>query len=79
MSAEYELSKTDRSKWVRNLKRFSAPMLIVYVSQLMVTIRLEGHVMTVADLLPNTLTQGTIMGYLLSAALDLFTKWQSET
>ena len=75
--AKHKLTRTNKGKWIRNLKRFTAPMLIMYVSQLIITIGLADHVMTIRDFLPNPLTQGTIMGYILSSALDLFNKWKN--
>jgi hypothetical protein len=72
--AKYKLSRNDRSKWMTNLKRFTAPMLIMYVLQLS-SIVSGGIVPQLHDLVPNALTQGSIWGYVLSSALDLFNKW----
>lgn len=75
--SQYNLTKTDKNKWVRNLKRFTAPMLIVYVSQLSMVLS-NGNVPQAIDLVPNAITQGAIWGYVLSSALDLFTKWSAK-
>lgn len=75
--SRYNLTKTDKNKWVRNLKRFTAPMLIMYVSQLSMVLA-GGTLPQVADLVPNAITQGAIWGYVLSSALDLFTKWSAK-
>lgn len=75
--AQYNLTKTDKNKWVRNLKRFTAPMLIVYVSQLSMVLS-NGNVPQLVDLVPNAITQGAIWGYVLSSALDIFTKWSAK-
>lgn len=75
--SKYNLTKTDKNKWVRNLKRFTAPMLIVYVSQLSMVLS-NGNVPQAMDMVPNAITQGAIWGYVLSSALDLFTKWSAK-
>lgn len=75
--SKYNLTRTDKNKWVRNLKRFTAPMLIVYVSQLSMVLS-NGNVPQAMDMVPNAITQGAIWGYVLSSALDLFTKWSAK-
>jgi len=75
--SQYKLTRRDKAKWVRNLKRFTAPMLIVYVSQLSMVLS-NGNVPQLVDLVPNAITQGAIWGYVLSSALDLFTKWSAK-
>lgn len=72
--AKYKLTKSDKGKWLTNLKRFTAPMLIMYVLQLSSMVS-GGTVPQLTDLVPNALTQGSIWGYVLSSALDLFNKW----
>ena len=72
--AKYKLTRTDRSKWLTNLKRFTAPVLTMYVLQLSSMVS-SGVVPQLHDLVPNALTQGSVWGYVLSSALDLFGKW----
>lgn len=72
--ARYKLTRKDKAKWITNLKRFTAPMLIMYVLQLSSVVN-GGSIPQMSDLVPNTLTQGAMWGYVLSSALDLFNKW----
>lgn len=75
--AKYRLTKKDKARWITNLKRFTAPMLIMYVLQLSNVVS-SGVVPELHNLVPSALTQGSMWGYVLSSALDLFNKWAKE-
>lgn len=79
MSKRHKLSKTDRKNWVVNMKRFIAPVIILYLMQVISTIGLDGHVVTTGDFLPNQYTQGGILLYVMNSTLDVVTKWKNVT
>lgn len=79
MSDQYKLTKTDTQNWIVNMKRFIAPLAILYLVQVIATIGVDAHVVTVGDFLPNQMTQGGMILYVLNSLLDVFTKWKNNT
>lgn len=79
MSAQYKLSKTDKNKWVVNLKRFIAPLAILYVLQVVGTLSVDGHLFAPQDFYPSQMTQGGMVLYVMNSALDIFNKWKDIT
>lgn len=79
MSVKYKLSRTDKDKWVRNLKRFVAPVGIMYLMQVVATLSVDGHLFAPQDFYPSKITQGGMILYFLNSIMDIFNKWKDET
>lgn len=80
MSKQYKLSKTDTENWIVNMKRFIAPVGILYLLQVTATVSMavnSGDAITALDFFPNQVTQGGMILYVLNSALDVFTKWRN--
>lgn len=62
--------------WFHNAKLFAAPVLIMYLTGVIGVVGVEGHIISVNDLIPSTFTQGGIALYILNSALDWVRKWK---
>lgn len=76
VSEKWKLTKTDLSKWGKNLVVFLFPLLLVYFAQL--TGFLQTHEsLSLQGLVPTKVTLGAIELYALNALVDLIKKWSS--
>lgn len=76
LSKQNSLNKKDVSEWVRNTKMFLAPLGILYLTQVIGTLGVSGHIFSLVDLIPNQLTQGGMVLYVMNVALDILLKWR---
>lgn len=79
MSQRHKLSKTDKENWIVNMKRFIAPVAILYLMQVIGVIGIENHLVELQDFMPNKYTQGGIILYVMNSLLDVVTKWKNVT
>jgi hypothetical protein len=77
-SKQYSLNKKDYWEMARNMRRFLAPLALLYLAQLGGTLGTDGHMLHLTDLVPNQMTLGGFYLYLLNALNDLFNKWKAE-
>lgn len=66
------LNTEDIEKIVKNMLIFLTPTLVLYGSQLMVT--LGSHTLSLSDLVPSQTVIGAFQGYIISTALDYLKK-----
>lgn len=77
MISNLKLNETDIQKWKRNLLLFLAPVAVIYLTSLEVTIQ-QNHGITLASFLPNQFASGGIVLYFINAALDYLKKATSN-
>jgi hypothetical protein len=65
------LPKKEQSKFLHNLQIFIAPVAIVYLTFVSAEI-VDG--VSLNDFIPNQVTIGSAVGYLLATAIDYFRK-----
>jgi hypothetical protein len=73
MSPAYTLVLTDVKKWGKNLLIFLAPVALIYLVS--VTNAASGSAFTLADFVPNTVTVGAMILYVLNAITDIVRKF----
>lgn len=73
MSPAYTLVLTDVKKWGKNLLIFLAPVALIYLVS--VTNAASGNAFTPADFVPNTVTVGAMILYVLNAVTDIVRKF----
>ena len=74
-STAFDLNKTERDKWIKNLIEFARPLLAMYVGAVTVAITQNGGAFTVEALKAGPMVQGGMVLYTLNGAYDLLTKW----
>ena len=79
MSNKFSLNAQDVQNWLRNLLIFIAPVLLIYV--LAVTAIITGHngVVALSDFVPNAVTVGAMVLYVLNAVVDILRKFSGGT
>lgn len=68
------LNSTDIQNWAKNLLVFLAPVIILYLTSVLAVVQFPGHVVKLVDFIPNSVTVGGIVVYLLNGIIDLFKK-----
>jgi len=74
--AKYELTRTDRSKWIVNLVVFIAPVAILYLTQVQAGV-VDG--VTAGDFIPSQFTFGAMTLYVINTLIDLLKKFMTNT
>lgn len=79
MSTKFSLSAQDIRNWLKNLLIFVAPVLLIYV--LAVTGIITGHngVVALSDFVPNGVTVGAMVLYVLNAVIDILRKFSGTS
>lgn len=72
------ITRQSRSKWIRNMKRFIAPLLLLYFAQVSMIFDVSNTNVAIADFLPNAMTRGGMALYVLNAVQDLVMKWKDD-
>ena len=72
------MTRQNRGKWIRNMKRFIAPLLLLYFAQLSMVFDISNKVVGLSDFLPNAVTRGGMALYILNAIQDLVMKWKDD-
>ena len=73
MSPKYSLSSVDMQKWGTNLGLFLAPVALIYLVAVITAINNNG--VSLADFVPDQLTVGAIVLYVLNAGVDILRKF----
>lgn len=60
------------------MKRFIAPLLLLYFAQLSMVFDVSNANVTITDFLPNAMTRGGMALYVLNAVQDLVMKWKDD-
>lgn len=78
----FTFPKELQEKWLNNIKTFTAPLLTMYVAQLLVEFtKVAGgeSVINGSMFIPSQIVLGGMGLYVLNALMDLFTKWKNPT
>jgi hypothetical protein len=67
-----QVNKADLNKWVRNMAIFLAPLGIVYLGQISMT--LQTGALGLRDFIPTPVTLGAIELYVINSILDFLKK-----
>lgn len=59
-----------QSRFVKNLAVFLIPMFIIYLGSVTGQMSVPNHVFGAGDFIPNTLTVGSILTYVMNALID---------
>lgn len=78
ISGKNELVKLDVMQWGKNLRKFIAPLGVIYVTSVIGIVSQEAHNISIQDLIPSTFVMGAMSLYILNSLLDLFNKWSQE-
>lgn len=62
------------SKWFHNLTIFLIPLVLVYITQVIGTLNIDGHVFSVYDLVPTRFTVGAGVLYIFNGIYDYLRK-----
>ncbi len=68
------LNKTDIKNQLRAALKWSAPVLLMYITSVIGAIQVPGHNIGLNDFIPTTLTIGGIVAWLLMQAQGLLIK-----
>jgi hypothetical protein len=74
MSPKYSLSGVDMQKWGTNLGLFLAPVALIYLIAVITAINNSG--VSLAVFVPDQLTIGAMVLYVLNGLVDLLRKYQ---
>jgi hypothetical protein len=82
MSQQFELTRTDKKKWIENQIDFLKPLILVcaalYFVPLIGKLSQVGHIVTLTDFIPSAETVTALVFYLVNAIYDLVRKWAEE-
>ena len=78
ISGKNELVKLDYLQWWFNLRKFVAPVAVIYLTSIVGVVQQENHVISRMDLIPTNFVLGAMSLYLLNGLIDLFNKWSQK-
>ena len=79
MSEAYSLAAADFQKWGRNLLLFLIPVILIYITFVIAAINDAGGTFSFSDLIPNAITVGAMVLYVLNGLTDLLRKFVPDT
>lgn len=71
-----QLNVTDLNKILKNLAIFFIPVAMLYLTS--ISLLLQQHGFVLSDFIPNQLTMGSMVGYIINGLLDLLRKLQDN-
>lgn len=79
MSEAYMLSVQDLQKWGKNLALFLIPVLSIYIASVVAAINGSNGAISLVDFLPDPITVGAMVLYILNGITDLLKKFFPDT
>lgn len=76
MAPRGELNKYDWVKLKKDFLIFFSPVIIIYLTSVAGLLQVPNHIFTVTDLLPNQITIGSMVGYIIGQLINIFRKLQ---
>lgn len=76
-SQQYALNKQDWIKWAKSGLIWLIPVFSLYVTQVIGTLNVPNHILSIKDLLPTNLTLGGGVLYIYERIFDILRRWKA--